>query len=72
MVLQTLKGSIALIEESGEDVTILKHRICSPGGTTIAAVRKLEASGIREGFFAAVQAAAERSKALAKKTEQKD
>ncbi len=67
MVVQTLKGSIALIEESGEDIAVLKHRICSPGGTTIAAVRKLEASGIREGFFSAIEAAARRSGELAQK-----
>ena len=67
MVVQTLKGSIALIEESGDDIAVLKHRICSPGGTTIAAVRKLEASGIREGFFSAIEAAAKRSRELAPK-----
>ena len=65
MVLQTLKGSVALLETMGEDASVLKHRICSPGGTTIAGIRALEASGIREGFFAAVAAAARRSRELA-------
>lgn len=61
LVLQTIKGSIALMEQTQEDATLLKQRICSPGGTTIAAVRALESNGIRKGFFDAVSAAVERS-----------
>jgi len=38
--------------------------VCSPAGTTIAAVRVLEEAGFRGTVIDAVEAAAERSKAL--------
>lgn len=67
IVLQTFKGSIAMLEESGEHPAVLKGQVCSPAGTTIAAVRKLEESGIRKGFFDAIEAAYLRSIELGKR-----
>jgi pyrroline-5-carboxylate reductase len=61
LVLQTLKGSIAMLEQTGEHPAVLKSQVTSPGGTTIAGLRELEAGGIRESFFAAFEKACRRS-----------
>ncbi|CFX57426.1 Pyrroline-5-carboxylate reductase [Syntrophomonas zehnderi OL-4] len=67
LVLQTFKGSITMLEDSGEHPAILKAQVCSPGGTTIAGVRQLEAGGVRSAIFNAVEAASIRSKELGEK-----
>ncbi|MDD4801845.1 MAG: pyrroline-5-carboxylate reductase [Syntrophomonas sp.] len=64
LVVQTLKGSIAMLEQSNEHPAVLKAQVTSPGGTTIAGLRQLEAGGIRESFFAAIEKACQRSKEL--------
>jgi len=61
LVLQTLKGSITMLEQTGEHPAVLKAQVTSPGGTTIAGLRELEAGGIREAFFAAIERACQRS-----------
>lgn len=67
LVLNTLKGSAALLEKSGDHPALLREAVCSPGGTTIAAVRKLEENGIRKAFFEAVESAYKRSCELGNK-----
>lgn len=64
LVLQTFKGSITMLEDSGDHPAILKEQVCSPGGTTIAGIRQLEADGVRRAIFNAVEAASIRSKEL--------
>jgi pyrroline-5-carboxylate reductase len=61
LVLQTVKGSAIMLEESGAHPAVLKQQVTSPGGTTIAALRQLEEGGIRRAFFNAVEAARNRS-----------
>jgi pyrroline-5-carboxylate reductase len=61
LVLQTVKGSVLMLEASGEHPALLKQQVSSPGGTTIAGLRELEAHGIRQAFFDAVEAARNRS-----------
>jgi len=61
LVLQTFKGSLSMLEETGEHPAVLKAQVTSPGGTTIAGLRELEAGGIREAFFAALERACQRS-----------
>lgn len=61
LVLQTLKGSLSMLTETGEHPAVLKAQVTSPGGTTIAGLRELEAGGIREAFFAAMERACQRS-----------
>jgi len=61
LVLQTFKGSLSMLAQTGEHPAVLKAQVTSPGGTTIAGLRELEAGGIREAFFAALERACQRS-----------
>lgn len=61
LVNQTLAGSVVMLQESGEHPAVLRERVTSPGGTTIAGLRALENSGVRAAFFDAVRAAYDRS-----------
>ena len=42
----------------------MKDMICSPGGTTIEAVRVLEERGLRSAVFEAVKACADKSRGM--------
>jgi len=65
LVLQTVKGSVALLESGEEHPAVLRQKVCSPAGTTIAAVKELEAKGLRNAIYCAVEAAWKRSIELA-------
>lgn len=64
LVLQTVYGSAKLALETGDHPAVLKGRVTSPGGTTIAGIRALEEGAFRGVVMAAVQAATDRSKEL--------
>ena len=53
-----------LMIDTGKHPGELKDMVCSPAGTTIAAVRVLEEAGFRGAVIDAVEAAAERNKEL--------
>jgi pyrroline-5-carboxylate reductase len=61
---QTLLGAARLLAETGEAPEVLRAAVTSPGGTTAAGLRSLEAAGVRSAFLEAVVAAADRSRAL--------
>jgi pyrroline-5-carboxylate reductase len=63
-VVQTLVGSAKLLRETGEHPTVLRERVTSPGGTTAAALRRLEDGKVRADFLAALEAARDRSREL--------
>ena len=65
LVVQTVVGSAKLLRETGEHPTVLRERVTSPGGTTAAALRELEDHKVRAAFLTAVEAARNRSRALA-------
>ena len=52
-----------------EHPTVLRERVTSPGGTTAAAVRQLEDHKVRAAFITAMEAARDRSRALASGTD---
>lgn len=61
---QTLLGAATLLVESDHDAAALRAQVTSPGGTTAAGLRELEAAGVRAAFLDAVTAAAHRSREL--------
>jgi pyrroline-5-carboxylate reductase len=64
---QTVLGAARLVQETGEHPAVLRDKVCSPGGTTIAGVKELEEHGLRAALMKAVSKAAKRSAELGKK-----
>lgn len=64
---QTVLGSAKMVLESGKHPGELKDMVCSPAGTTIAAVRSLEESSFRASVMDAVIAAAEKNREMSAK-----
>jgi pyrroline-5-carboxylate reductase len=65
LVVQTVVGSAKLLRETGEHPVVLRERVTSPAGTTAAAIRELEDHKVRAAFLIAMEAARDRSRALA-------
>ncbi|MBQ9060669.1 MAG: pyrroline-5-carboxylate reductase [Firmicutes bacterium] len=61
---QAVLGAAKLVMESPESLEQLRINVCSPGGTTIEAVRKLEKNGFMDDVKEAFQAAVDRSKEM--------
>ncbi len=61
---QTLLGAAKMCLESGKHPGQLKDMVTSPAGTTIAALHRLEAAGVRAALIDAVEAAALRAEEL--------
>lgn len=64
LAVQTLVGSAKLLDESPDGPEALRAAVTSPGGTTAAGLRALEAAGVRAAILDAVSAATERSREL--------
>ena len=65
LALQTVLGTALLIKETGKSPAQVRESICSPGGTTLAALEAMAEAGFDEVFHAGVAAAVRRSKELA-------
>jgi pyrroline-5-carboxylate reductase len=64
LALQTMRGTVRLIEETGQSPVQVIDAVCSPGGSTIAAVTEMEARGLRAAIESGVHAAVLRSREL--------
>jgi pyrroline-5-carboxylate reductase len=65
LAVQTVLGSARLLDTTGEHPVTLRERVSSPGGTTVAALRRLDDRGVRSAFLDALEAARDRARELA-------
>jgi len=63
---QSVLGAAKMVLETGVDPVQLRVNVCSPGGTTIEAVKVLQNNGFHENVIQAVNAAIEKSKIMTK------
>ena len=61
---QAVMGSAKMVLETGKHPGELKDMVCSPGGTTIEAVKVLEEEGFRASVIKAICACIEKSKKM--------
>ena len=61
---QSVLGSAKMVLETGKHPGELKDMVCSPGGTTIQAVKVLEEKGMRAAVMDAMDACIEKSKSM--------
>lgn len=61
LAVQTLKGAAEMLLVEGAHPSLLRERVTSPGGTTIAGLLELEKGGFRGLVMSALQAAASKA-----------
>ena len=64
MAAQTFQGASQMLIETGEHPACLRDVVCSPGGSTIAGVNRLEQVGLRGDIIAGVEAAYKRTQEM--------
>lgn len=64
LVLQMIQGTLCMLKENQKHPAELKWQIASPGGTTIAGLNELEASGLRNAIIKTFLATYERSREM--------
>jgi len=67
LAVQTVLGTAKLVHESGDHPALLRDKVTSPGGTTIAGMHALEVGAFKGTVMNAVDVATHRSKELAGK-----
>jgi pyrroline-5-carboxylate reductase len=64
LAIGTFIGAATLAQRSTDPLQTLRERVTSKGGTTYAAITSMEASGMKQRFIAAMQAAEQRAAEL--------
>ncbi len=64
LAVETLAGTAVLMERTGEPPALIRERVCSPGGTTLAGLAAMEQGGVARGIAAGVVAARDRAREL--------
>ncbi|MHB9144593.1 MAG: pyrroline-5-carboxylate reductase [Symbiobacteriia bacterium] len=64
LAVQTVLGAASMLRETGEDPAVLRQKVTSPGGTTMAGLQVLQDRGFQEAIVGAVARASERSREL--------
>lgn len=64
---KVMEGTAKMVQETNEHPAVLKSKICTPGGTTIGGLLKMEDAGVRGGVARGVEEAAKISASFAKK-----
>lgn len=64
LAVQTVRGAGTMVSETGQHPSVLREQVCSPAGTTIAAIRVLDDHRVRAAFVTAMEAARDRSAEL--------
>lgn len=65
LTVQTVFGAATMLRETGQHPSVLRENVTSPAGTTVAALRQLDDHRVRAAFLTAIEAARDRSRALA-------
>lgn len=63
---KVMEGTAKMVLETGEHPAVLKNRMCTPAGTTIGGLLKMEDAGVRGAIARAVEEAAAISASFAK------
>lgn len=64
IVSKAVEGSAKMVLETGEHPSLLCDKVCSPGGTTIAAVWELEEKGFKATLGSAIDACIKKAEEL--------
>ncbi len=64
LAVQTVVGAAQMVRDGQEHPVLLRERVASPGGTTMAALEALEKHGFRYTVLSAVRAAADRAREI--------
>lgn len=72
LVLQTLLGAAHMLIETGEEPEVLRHKIMSPGGTTIAGLEKMKELHFSEAVQGGIISAWKRSIEIRQSLEEKE
>ncbi|MGE7601336.1 pyrroline-5-carboxylate reductase [Peribacillus sp. NPDC097675] len=64
LILQTLTGAAEMLQKSPKTPAVLRKEVTSPGGTTEAGLKALEAQQVQEAFISCVQEATAQSKRM--------
>jgi len=62
--LQTFLGAVKLASDSHEDVSVLREKVTSKGGTTQRAIQTMEGDNVRNAIIAAIEASYARSQEM--------